>query len=131
MDRVFKVRELRWFIKKGEPVEENKPVEIKFCQRIAVTAKTIDFSLFVYCDEKTPVAPIHRNSDGRVLVTLRADLSHMSMADRELLSTDICADGLKYYFIDGAVEATYYAASTKYVINCNGRRYDTVTAEYA
>lgn len=39
-------------------------------------------------------------------------------------------DGKDYYVINGVVEAIYESASTKYILLCEGRRYDTVTAEY-
>ena len=35
-----------------------------------------------------------------------------------------------FYRIRGAIEATFYSASTKYVLLYQGKRYDTVTAEY-
>jgi hypothetical protein len=39
-------------------------------------------------------------------------------------------DGRDYYVINGVVEATYESASTKYILLCEGRHYNTVTAEY-
>ena len=40
-------------------------------------------------------------------------------------------DDLWYYYIEGYVEATYSSAMTQYVLVLMGKRYDSVTAEYA
>ena len=123
--------EIRWFIKRGEPVEEGKPVEIACHHRVRTSAVNMGrFFIDLWCDEKSDVAPIHKNSNGRDLVKLQADLSQFSMSDSKSLEVLRGADGWNYYKIPGTIEATFYSASTKYVLVCKGQRCDTVTAEY-
>ena len=127
----YRVREVFWFIKRGDPVCEGKPVEIEFTHKVLVSAANLgSFTIIVWCDEVSAVAPVHMDSNGRTLVTLKADLSNLSAADAESFSTFLGADGKRYYQIPGTIEATFYSASTKYELVCKGQRYDTVTAEY-
>lgn len=92
------------------------------------TPTTIEISIL--CDEQTVAAPIYRTSNVRTLVTLEADLKQLPKSD--LKNTIVTReDGNQYYNIECAIEATFYSASTKYVLLCQGKRYDTVTAEYA
>ncbi|KAF4636895.1 hypothetical protein G7Y89_g1184 [Cudoniella acicularis] len=131
-DKLYRVNELSWFINKGDPVEESKPSRIEFCERQPVNKGSVGtVTLTVWCDEKSRVAPIHKNADGRDLVTLRGDLSHLTPSDLASMPTELCADGNTYYLIPGTIEATFNSASTKYVLICKGKRYDTITAEYA
>lgn len=122
---------MSWFITKGSPVEENKPHEITF-----VTDHPFDSGkpqaekLHLYCDSDSITAPIHKNENVRQLATLEADLNALTSYD--LASTVLFRkDGKKYYATSGAVECTFYSASTKYVLLSQSKRYDTVTAEYA
>jgi hypothetical protein len=120
-----------WFITKGEPVQENEPVEIDYYREFLVKkGKPKSFNLQIFCDERTDTAPIHRTSNVRKLVNLEADLSHLTRRDLKRTITTM-EDGEKYYSLDCVIEATFYSASTKYVLFCQGERYDTVTAEYA
>ena len=106
------------------------PIEISFCHKSLVSAgKPTAVRIPIYCDENSTSAPVHRNSNGRDLVVLRADLSHLTESELEP-TIKRCADGQEYYSIKGFVEATFYSASTKYVLLSLGKRYDTVTAEY-
>jgi len=83
----------------------------------------------VLCDEVSTSALMHKNSNVKTLVELRADLSHLN--ERDLRNSVVTlADGEKWYCIKAAVEATYFGASTKYVLLYRGKRYDTVSAEY-
>jgi hypothetical protein len=122
---------MSWFIRKGDPVEENRPHEIKFITDHPFdNGKPKSDALHVWCDSVSPTAPVHKNDNVRQLVTLEADLTPLSKSD--LVSTIVIRkDKKKYYVTAGAVEATFYSASTKYVLLCQGKRYDTVTAEYA
>ncbi|RFU34294.1 hypothetical protein B7463_g2070, partial [Scytalidium lignicola] len=129
-DQSYRVLCMSWFIKKGDPVQESKPKQIAFNQKYALkNGNPKSASIIVKCDEYSATAPIHQATQGRDLVTLEADLSHLTEKDLER-TIITCADGRKYYNISGAVEATYYSASTKYVLLYMGKRYDTVTAEY-
>lgn len=121
---------MSWFIKKGDPVRESQPTEITYHRHFLVSSgHPRSLHLNIWYDEKTTTAPIHKNSNVRKLVTLEADLSHLPQADlnKTIVTRE---DGKKYYFINCAIEATFYSASTKYVLLCQGKRYDTVTAEY-
>ena len=121
---------MEWFIKKGDPVEESKPHEIEFHQDFAVKdGRPKSINLEIYCDETSKTAPVHLNKKVRTLVALRGDLSRLSSADLNRAIKTL-GDGKKYYVLAGSVEATYYSVSTKYVLLCMGKRYDTVTAEY-
>ncbi|KAH8804541.1 hypothetical protein F5884DRAFT_417421 [Xylogone sp. PMI_703] len=129
-DKSYRVLCMSWFIRKGDPVLESKPKQIAFNQKYAIkNGKPKSASIVVKCDEYSTTAPVHQAAQGRDLVTLEADLSHLTEKDLERTMIT-CADGNKYYNISGAVEATYYSASTKYVLLYMGKRYDTVTAEY-
>ncbi len=113
-------------------MSEGKPIEIAFVHRVLVPAANMgSFTITIWCDELSAVAPVHKNSNGRDLVTLYADLSHFSMSDLGSMKTILGADGSTYYEVPGVIEATFYSASTKYVLVCKGQRCDTVTAEYA
>jgi hypothetical protein len=110
-------------------VSEGKPIEIGFVHRVLVSAANLgSFTITIWCDEVSAVAPVHKNSNGRDLVTLKADLSHFSTSS---MPTQFGADGKMYYSISGVIEATFYSASTEYALICKGQRCDTVTAEYA
>jgi hypothetical protein len=130
-DKIHRVNEIYWFIKKGDPVEEAKPAQISFSEYWPVGQTSCSIKMTVWCDEKSATAPVHKGLNGRDLVTLRAELSNLSVADFESLRTTTCADGKRYYKVPGAIEATFHSASTKYVMLCLGRRFDTVSAEYA
>jgi hypothetical protein len=73
-----------WFVKKGEPVRESQPTEINYNTEFLVSdGGPQSASMTIFCDEKTPTAPIHKNSNVRKLVTLEADLSQLSQAELE------------------------------------------------
>jgi hypothetical protein len=130
MHQDWRVNEMRWFIRKGKAVQENKPQAIHFVQDYLVSnGKPESTILDILVDPDSLNAPVHRGNSVRTLVTLKADFTHLSQAD--LAPTIITyEDGKRYYGIRGVVEATFYSASTKYVLLFQGKRYDTVTAEY-
>lgn len=121
---------MRWFICKGDAVEEKKPHAINFTtDHLVSDGKPKSVSLDVWVDSHSLTAPIHKGDTVRRLVTLVADLTLLAQAD--IMSTITTrSDGRRYYVTSGCVEATFYSASTKYVLLCQGKRYDTVTAEY-
>jgi hypothetical protein len=121
---------LRYFIQKGDAVEENKPKSIKLTDYFLVGEPLGVASLEIWCDEVSASAPLHKTAKGRTLVTLTADFSRTSPSDIAAFPTKLKPDGNTYYVISFAIEATFYSTSTKYVLNCGGRRYDSVTAEY-
>jgi hypothetical protein len=122
---------MTWFIKKNEPITESQPSVIFYHQDFLLSKGTpTSARMGILCDEETVAAPIHKTSNVRTLVTLEADLRQLPKSDLEktILTRE---DGNQYYSINCAIEATFYSASTKYVLLCEGKRYDTVTAEYA
>ena len=122
---------MSWFIRKGEPVQESKPTNIHFDQDFLVSlGKPKSVHLQIFCDERSDEAPVHFNRNVRKLVSLEADISHLTRTD--LNKTIVTGkDGKRYYSIDCDIEATFYSASTKYILLCQDKKYDTVTAEYA
>ena len=73
---------MSWFIKKGDPVKESQPTEIPYVWDFLVSDGAPESSVMeIYCDEKTPKAPIHKNDNVRKLVDLEADLSRLPQAD--------------------------------------------------
>jgi len=127
---LWEVPAMRWFINKGDPVEENKPYEITFSHYFPCDSREPRTTkISVLCDSVSNRAPVHQDSNVRMLARLQADLSHLSEGD--LASTITTRnDGKKCYRISASVEATFLSASTKYVLLCHGERYDTISAEY-
>lgn len=112
-------------------MEQGKPIEISFVHWAQTSAANMgSCTLSIWCDAISDVAPVHENSNGRDLVTLRANFSHFSMSEFRSLKIKRGADGNNYYEVPATIEATFYSASTKYVLVCRGQRCDTVTAEY-
>ena len=102
--------------------------------------------MVIYHDWKSATAPLHDNGNIEELAKLEAGLGQLDMSDLGHTIKKL-EDGQDYYRLDGAVEATYYSASTKYTLivggmymiiigllyaneRYSGKRYDTVTAEY-
>lgn len=126
----YKVAAMRWFIRKGEAVQENKPHAISFVRdHLVSNGEPKSMTMNVLVDSDSLNAPVHKGDSVRKLVTLEADFTHLSQADLAPTIT-MRKDGKRYYEIHGAIEATFYSASTKYVLLYQGKRYDTVTAEY-
>ncbi|KAF4626038.1 hypothetical protein G7Y89_g12118 [Cudoniella acicularis] len=129
--KCYRVSAMRWFIHKGDAVEENKPHPLRLVfNRLVDDGRPKSVGMTVWADSYSDNAPAHKGDNVQQLVTLDADLTHLS---KSVLNSTIriLEDGKRYYVIDAAVEATFYSASTKYVLLCQGKRYDTVTAEYA
>ncbi|KAG0650908.1 hypothetical protein D0Z07_2774 [Hyphodiscus hymeniophilus] len=129
--KLFGVNVMAWLIKKGDPVEESKPIKIHYDSYFLVSdgpLTTVDIDIL--CDEKSAIAPVHKGKPNVLkLATLTGDLSHLEKSDLEKMITTR-NDGKKYYAVKLAIEATFHSASTTYVLLFHGKRYDTVTAEY-
>jgi len=129
-DQCYLAETLVWFIRKGDTVKEKRPIEIEFgCFHLVSQGKPATVSVDIFCNEKDE-APIHKNRQTKRLLTLKADISDMSQTDLDN-TVAVMKDGKKYYCIDCVAEATFDSASTKYVLLCQGKRYRSVTAEYA
>jgi hypothetical protein len=125
---------MQWFIRKGDVVEENKPKPIAFEQDFLVSKARKDqlksVPMAIWADSESPTAPIHRGNSVKKLVTLNADLTHLSQDNLERTKRRL-TDGKYYYVIEGSIEAIFSSALTKYMLFYQGKRYDTITAEYA
>lgn len=107
-------------------MEERKPLEMECNQRFLVSSgRPRSLKLEVFCDENNDSAPVHKMSNNRDLVMLEANLTHISRSDMDS-TIKVGEDGQRYYVVAGA----FYLASTKYMLTCRGKRYDTVMAEY-
>lgn len=119
--RKWKAREMRWFIKRGAPVFEKLPTSIDFSQSFPVSSgrpKSAEMRLLH--DPISIEAPVHKNGNVTHLVSLKADLSLVPLADFEKLII-IAEDGKKYYQLEGTVEMTCLSASTKYTLLFGGK----------
>src|SRR5271170_449543 len=97
------------------------PRLIHFHRDFPVSAgKPRSTTIRVWQDAYSPIAPTYANPHVSVLVSLEANLSHLT--EHELSSTITrLANGNSYYRITGAVEATFTSASTKYTLLYRGR----------
>ncbi|CZT47209.1 related to hsp70 protein [Rhynchosporium secalis] len=130
-DQAFVVNEMQWFIRRGEAVKEDKPHTINFvAEYLVANGHPNSLSMNILCDPHSRQAPIHKIGSVQTLVSLEADLLPLSTATLSRTMV-IQADGQQYYRIAGSIEAMFLSASTKYTLLCQGKRYDSVTAEYA
>jgi hypothetical protein len=128
--KTYRVDAMQWFIRKGDAVEENKPRAITFVtDHLVSNGKPKSVTINVWVDSDSFNAPVHKCHSVSQLVTLEANLTHLPKSDLDK-TIQTRQDGLRYYVTAGSVEATFLSASTKYVLICQGKRYDTVTAEY-
>ncbi|OBT67817.1 hypothetical protein VE03_02422 [Pseudogymnoascus sp. 23342-1-I1] len=126
----YRVRAMHWLICKGDAVEENKPHEITFRTGFPISeGKPKSATLTIWADPSSLEAPVHNGPSVSKLVTLEADLTHLQKSDLDK-TIQTYEDGLEYYVIAGSIEATFFSASTKYVLRYQGKRYDTLKAEY-
>ncbi|KAJ0418508.1 hypothetical protein BJY00DRAFT_177645 [Aspergillus carlsbadensis] len=123
--------EMIWFVTKGSTIEEDKPIPIDFHQDFLVSnGKPQMLYMDIWADPELTDAPVHKANSTKSLVTLKANLSGIPQSDLDK-TVRKCHDGKNWYDIDGVIEATYTSAETTYVLFCQGKRYDTVRAEYA
>jgi hypothetical protein len=131
MHKCYRVGVMRWFIHKGDVVQEGKPQPIVIHDgHLASKGRPKRASLSILADSDSPTAPVHRHSGVKKLVRLKADFGFLSQKDLDQ-TIRTYPDGRKYYRIPGVIEATFLSASTKYVLSYKGKKYAAVTAEYA
>ncbi|KAL4960816.1 Hsp70 family protein [Aspergillus stella-maris] len=127
----YRTHAMFWFLNKGSTIEEHKPIPIDFYQDFAVSkGKPHMMYTDVWCNAEDTDAPIHKNPGTKTLVTLKANLSVIPQTDLDK-TIRRRADGKDYYNIDAVIEATYSSAETRYVLSVQGKKYDSVSAEYA
>lgn len=127
----YRTHAMFWFLNKGQTIEENKPIPIDFFQDFAVSnGKPQMMYTEVFANAEDEDAPIHKAPGTKSLVTLKANISVIPQTDLEK-TIRRRADGKNYYNIDAVIEATYSSAETRYVLSVQGKKYDSVSAEYA
>ncbi|KAL4813417.1 hypothetical protein BDW67DRAFT_177860 [Aspergillus spinulosporus] len=127
----YRANVMVWFLTKGSTLEEEKPIPIKFYQDFPVSdGRPNMLCIDVLANAVDTSAPVHRNSDTKALVTLKANLITVPQVDLDW-TVITRKDGKEYYCLDGVIEATYSSAETRYVLSVMGKKYDTVSAEYA
>lgn len=127
----FRTHAMFWFLNKGATIEENRPIPIDFYRDFLVSSgRPTMMYTDVWANAEEDLAPVHKGPGTKSLVTLRADLSVIPQMDLEK-TIRRRNDGRDYYNIDAVIEATYSSAETRYVLFVQGKRYDSVSAEYA
>lgn len=97
-----------------------KPHLIQFHKDFPVSAgKPKSTTIRIWHDANSTTSPLYVNENVNVLVSLEANLSHLRRSELSGTVTRL-ADGKDYYRINGAVEATFYSASTKYTLLYRG-----------
>ncbi|KAL8676432.1 MAG: hypothetical protein Q9224_007287 [Gallowayella concinna] len=127
---VYRIKTMRWFIQKGQKVEENKPTQFSFLRYMRVNVSPslkIVVHLFVCGDSEELGPSMYKDSRVSKLVKLRADLSRIPLSQ---IRTVTGADDLLYHLINFSVEVTHYSGYTKYELVHNNINYGPVTAEY-
>ncbi|KAL4886656.1 hypothetical protein BJY04DRAFT_178102 [Aspergillus karnatakaensis] len=127
----YRVYAMFWFVTKGSTIEEHKAIPIDFHQDFLVSkGKPRMLYIDVLANAEDDESPVHKGPGTKALVTLKANLSDIPQTDLDK-TIRRRRDGHDYYDIDGVIEATYSSAETRYVLFCQGKRYDSVSAEYA
>ncbi|KAL8797968.1 MAG: hypothetical protein Q9182_007072 [Xanthomendoza sp. 2 TL-2023] len=130
-DGEYKVNDMDWFIKKGDPVNEEKSFKRQYHKVWPIAEghnKAVSQDLLMSQDADNTGAPTYKDSgDVRYLARLTADLSCIPAND---LAQKTGKDGRQYYSVHYDIEMTYYSAHTKYAMVYKNVRYDSVTVEY-
>ncbi|KAI0148626.1 hypothetical protein GGR57DRAFT_505093 [Xylariaceae sp. FL1272] len=125
---IWRVQAMDWLLTRGQQVSESVPFREQFCHKWPVnTQRSRKFTLDVYCDKTSAIAPIERTPNVEYLCRLTADLSAIP-DDR--LEQKRGADGNMYYVVEFEIESVYHAAHAEYALMYKDQRYDAVTAEY-
>ncbi|KAK4238359.1 chaperone protein DnaK [Achaetomium macrosporum] len=128
MDGCWKVKNMVWFIQRGDAVSENEPFYTYIIWNFPVTlGRPGKLWLNVYADPTAREAPIERDENVALLCHIEVDFGHIP---ENLLGRKKGVDGQWYYQLRCTVEAVYLSASTRYTLLYNGERYSSVTAEY-
>ncbi|KAI4158523.1 MAG: hypothetical protein LQ342_007364 [Letrouitia transgressa] len=130
-DAEYKINDMDWFIRKGDPVTEDKAFKRQYHKVWRVSEghnKSVSQDLYMAEDPDNKGAPEYKdNGDVRNLCRLTADLSCIPAND---LAQKTGKDGRPYYSVHYDIEMTYYSAHTKYALVYKNVKYDSVTVEY-
>ncbi|KAK5658679.1 hypothetical protein OQA88_2075 [Cercophora sp. LCS_1] len=127
-DGHWRIDGMTWFLRRGDPVPEDKPhyQSVFFCRPVSdglITRATIQ----IYADRTSKEAPIAVQESVELLCDLTIDLSHIPRSGfKEVRGKD----GAWYYKVATEIEVIYHSASTQYTLIYNGQRFNTVTSEY-
>jgi hypothetical protein len=81
-EKRFEVLPMKWIIRAGSPVEENKRHEITFHHDYLVSKDTpLSATVNIMQDSESDEAPVYPGGPVRKLATLEADFSHFSGMD--------------------------------------------------
>ncbi|KAL9052621.1 MAG: hypothetical protein Q9206_004239 [Seirophora lacunosa] len=130
-DGEYKINDMDWFIRKGDPVNEDKSFKRQYHKVWPVAEghnKAVSQDLLVSQDPDNTGAPVYKDSgDVKYLARLTADLSCIPAND---LAQKTGKDGRQYYSVHYDIEMQYYSAHTKYSLVYKNVKYDSVTVEY-
>ena len=125
------IRTMDWFIKKGDIVEEEKPLKlgyVRHCLKAKGPPSIFNYKIFVFSDPENIGPPMYPTSPGVVgLANVSSDLSQVPI---HLYPEVLGEDREVYYDVKYHFEVTFYSAYTKYEFVHNGLNYGQVTAEY-
>lgn len=109
-------------------MSENKPFSTSLYHTDLVDKGRIrKIITHIYCDRTPRDAPLARDDNVSRLCKVEADVSHIPETK---LARRKGADGQIYYELAIQIEAVYLSASTQYTMIYDGKRYNSVTAEY-
>ncbi|KAH9904264.1 hypothetical protein F4778DRAFT_789845 [Xylariomycetidae sp. FL2044] len=129
IDGTWRVNVMVWFVERGHKVTVDTAFLYDFKQVWPVSAGRVnEVSISVYSDETSERAPLIHDENVNLLCRVVADVSHIP---EENLDKITGIDGRIYYSLDCEIEAVFRTASTEYTLIHKGRRYETVSAEYA
>lgn len=102
-------------------MDESKSHSLGFSQYWIIGQPIPSITLVLYSDSATSTAPIQKTNNVIELVRLTANLSGIPFSAYSN-NTLTGVDGKRYYKVTGTIEATYYSASTKYVLEVEGKQ---------
>ncbi|OCL09088.1 hypothetical protein AOQ84DRAFT_339451 [Glonium stellatum] len=124
----WKIYVMRWFIKKGDVVNEDTPYTFDYYLKWLVSdGRPNEIIQTMYCDRTDRSAVVYIDEGVAQLVRLKVNVDDLPP---DAFNIRIGKDGEMYYVIEYSVEVTYQSASTNYVLVYEGNRYGSVTAEY-
>ncbi|KAK8111609.1 Hsp70-like protein, partial [Apiospora kogelbergensis] len=126
LDGCWRVDTMKWFIRYGDRVAEDRPHTHHFRQTSRVAfGRPQRIFLTVDSDNTSTEAPLARNDNVKILCHVVADLS---LIPTEQLPVQRGRDGFDYYVLSCEIEAVYRSATTEYTLIHNNVRYDTVSS---
>jgi hypothetical protein len=128
-DGFYRVPVVDWLVRKGQTIQETKPVAATFysSQRCALgPIKSVAVRFYSF-DGNT--IPKYTGSPGvKHLVTLAADLSTVPIHQYQVITG---ADQVKYYDLSFQIKIGFFSAHVDYELWVQGKKYGSVSAEYA